>query len=490
MPGEEKTDNNKASFTAIFTQLASLAAAVDELTSTRASSRWRPRAWRCVALLLAIVLAVQAAPPARRPARRARATATQRDLVAHAARLETGFIELREWVEERARRARRAAWRRAERGSTAASPTASLVRYDAYGEMSGHQSSSRRAARRAPLRRRDLVDPAPRPGAGLREADARGRARARALARGAAGGRHRGAPARRTPRPPDVRVALPRARGHLHRGGPARVRARRAWSEIPYPTVYETVMAVQRRRRRARGRADRELARGRRWPPRSTRSRARPTDVRIAAEVIHPIHHCLIAPDGARARATSTRVISHPQAIAQCAALPARARCRAPSGVSTASTAEAVRIGRRARRALGRDRRRAWPPSSTAATVLAEGVEDHARQPDALRLAGARRRRAARPRRDQDLDRVLGLQRRVAGRARATCCASSRTASINLTKIESRPRRVRLGHYMFFADLEGPRTTPGCRRRSRRCAAGRGAARARLLRRRPRSEAA
>src|SRR3569623_1064033 len=28
--------------------------------------------------------------------------------------------------------------------------------------------------------------------------------------------------------------------------------------------------------------------------------------------------------------------------------------------------------------------------------------------------------------------------------------------SINLTKIESRPRRVRLGHYMFFADLDGP----------------------------------
>ena len=26
---------------------------------------------------------------------------------------------------------------------------------------------------------------------------------------------------------------------------------------------------------------------------------------------------------------------------------------------------------------------------------------------------------------------------------------------INLTRIESRPRRVRLGHYMFFADLDG-----------------------------------
>ena len=26
---------------------------------------------------------------------------------------------------------------------------------------------------------------------------------------------------------------------------------------------------------------------------------------------------------------------------------------------------------------------------------------------------------------------------------------------INLTRIESRPRRVQLGHYMFFADFEG-----------------------------------
>jgi len=26
---------------------------------------------------------------------------------------------------------------------------------------------------------------------------------------------------------------------------------------------------------------------------------------------------------------------------------------------------------------------------------------------------------------------------------------------VNLTRIESRPRRGRLGHYMFFCDLEG-----------------------------------
>jgi prephenate dehydratase len=31
---------------------------------------------------------------------------------------------------------------------------------------------------------------------------------------------------------------------------------------------------------------------------------------------------------------------------------------------------------------------------------------------------------------------------------------------VNLTRIESRPRRVRLGHYMFFVDLEGSATRP------------------------------
>ena len=41
-------------------------------------------------------------------------------------------------------------------------------------------------------------------------------------------------------------------------------------------------------------------------------------DVRIASEVVHPIHHCLVA---AREMAIEdvTRVVSHPQASAQCA---------------------------------------------------------------------------------------------------------------------------------------------------------------------------
>ena len=48
-----------------------------------------------------------------------------------------------------------------------------------------------------------------------------------------------------------------------------------------------------------------------------------------------------------------------------------------------------------------------------------------------------------------------GVQRRVPRRAGGRACASSRTAG-STSPASSRGRgRVRLGHYLFFADLEG-----------------------------------
>jgi prephenate dehydratase len=35
------------------------------------------------------------------------------------------------------------------------------------------------------------------------------------------------------------------------------------------------------------------------------------------------------------------------------------------------------------------------------------------------------------------------------------CLTEFASRSINLTRIESRPRRIGLGHYMFICDLEG-----------------------------------
>lgn len=67
--------------------------------------------------------------------------ASERDLVDHAARLERGFLELRDWVEDTATgiAERMAA---AEGRIDGCVTHRALVRYDAYGEMSGRQSSS------------------------------------------------------------------------------------------------------------------------------------------------------------------------------------------------------------------------------------------------------------------------------------------------------------------------------------------------------------
>ena len=63
------------------------------------------------------------------------------DLVAHASGLQTAFVELRDWVEDTARglESRMGA---AEERIDGCVAYRSLVRYDAYGEMSGRQSST------------------------------------------------------------------------------------------------------------------------------------------------------------------------------------------------------------------------------------------------------------------------------------------------------------------------------------------------------------
>ena len=65
----------------------------------------------------------------------------QRDLVAHAQRLESGFADLREWVEETMERIGQRMDVTEQRLDGCVAHTA-LVRYDAYNELSGHQSSS------------------------------------------------------------------------------------------------------------------------------------------------------------------------------------------------------------------------------------------------------------------------------------------------------------------------------------------------------------
>lgn len=113
---------------------------IDDLTTTQGIAALAAGGLALVALILAIVLGVKL--------RRLRANQlavlggdSRRDLVAHAARLETGFTDLREWVEESLANTE-TRMNAAEQRIDGCIAHAALVRYDAYNELSGAQSSS------------------------------------------------------------------------------------------------------------------------------------------------------------------------------------------------------------------------------------------------------------------------------------------------------------------------------------------------------------
>ncbi len=202
--------------------------------------------------------------------------------------------------------------------STAASPTPSLIRYDAYGEMSGHQSSTHGAARLQPHRRRRLLDPPPRPGARVREAAAR-RAWPSWSCRRRSRRRSRRRCAARRPGPEGARASrLPRSGGDLQRRGAARVRARPRRSSVPCTGVHEAVMAVQRGEvERAIVPMENSIEGGVSATLDALAGEA--DDVRIAGEVVRPIQHCLIAARRARAGRRRAGALAPAGRLAQCA---------------------------------------------------------------------------------------------------------------------------------------------------------------------------
>lgn len=174
-------------------------------------------------------------------------------------------------------------------------------------------------------------------------------------------------------------------------------------------------------------------------------------DLCISREVVLWIRHCLIASpdmteDGVR------RVYSHPQALAQCRDFLARELPHAEpvAAISTAHAVEAI-MGRRDAVAIA-PRRAA---EIHGATVLREGIEDDSRNRTRFVVLG---HKDAAPTGDDKTSIVLHLADRPGALAGALQCFAR--ASINLTKIESRPAREELGVYVFLLDFAGHRTDP------------------------------
>jgi prephenate dehydratase len=230
---------------------------------------------------------------------------------------------------------------------------------------------------------------------------------------------------------------------------------------VPYPTVHETVMAVEA------GEADRAVVPIENSLEGSVAATldtlaAEADRVRVVAEAVVPIRHALLARPGVTL-ADVRRVLSHPQALAQCARF-LREQIPLAEAAPAASTAEAVR-------AVAAERGEPWAAIGSllaaelyGCVVLAEGIEDHSdnvtRFAWIARAGAAPSGAGAGPRKtslvfwgfnDESPGALVAVLREFADRG------------INLTKIESRPRRVRLGHYMFFADLEGGQEDPPLR---------------------------
>ncbi|MDX6689093.1 MAG: prephenate dehydratase [Solirubrobacteraceae bacterium] len=175
------------------------------------------------------------------------------------------------------------------------------------------------------------------------------------------------------------------------------------------------------------------------------------TDVVITGEVVVPVSPCLIARDGV-AVADIERVLSHPQATSQCARF-LHERLPQADVMAVASTAEAVRLvvaeaapwG-----ALGTRRAAAL----YGATVLAEEVEDE--PGNATRFVWIEREEAPL---DPSAAAKTSLVFQGSGDTSpgwlVRCLSEFAFRGVNLTKIESRPQRARLGHYRFFVDCEG-----------------------------------
>jgi prephenate dehydratase len=227
---------------------------------------------------------------------------------------------------------------------------------------------------------------------------------------------------------------------------------------VALPTIYDTVMAVHER---AVERALVPIENSLEGSVNATLDALaiETEDVCIVGELVHPIRHCLIARTAMALEQIRT-VVSIPQATAQCGRF-IRTRLPQATVLAASSTADAVRFVSES------DDTVAALGNRLAATlydceVLHADVED---------LAGNETRFVWLAPRGADVGQhgpwktsivFWGVGDDAPGWL-VRCLSEFAFRGVNLTMIESRPRKRGLGHYMFFADLEGRESDPPVR---------------------------
>jgi prephenate dehydratase len=222
---------------------------------------------------------------------------------------------------------------------------------------------------------------------------------------------------------------------------------------VPFASIHETVMSVDT------GGIDRALV-----PIENSLEGGIPAtldalavdagDVSIVGEAVLVIRNCLMARDDLALDAIAV-VVSHPQPLGQCARF-LRAELPQAEVRAAASTAEAARTI-----AATDERWAALGPRSAAerygCRVLREGVDD---DPDNATRFVWLGREGTEPVGAEAADAwKTSVVFAGAGDLQpgwlVRCLSEFAFRGVNLTKIESRPRRGRLGHYLFHVDMDG-----------------------------------
>ena len=222
---------------------------------------------------------------------------------------------------------------------------------------------------------------------------------------------------------------------------------------IPCATNHEVVLAVQE------GAADRALA-----PLENSLGGGvdetldaltfEAPDVVIVGELVRPVHHCLIAAAG-----TSTEglrlVLSHPQGFAQCASslrrLAPAARLEAVTSTALAAERAAAEVG------VGAVASRT-AAERFGATMLEADIED--RPGNATRFVWLAPRSSPPDGPPSKSSVVFHGAGDASPGWLARCLEELASRDVNLTRIESRPLRSQLGHYLFHVDVDGGAQEP------------------------------
>ncbi|MBX3085680.1 MAG: prephenate dehydratase [Anaerolineae bacterium] len=177
-------------------------------------------------------------------------------------------------------------------------------------------------------------------------------------------------------------------------------------------------------------------------------------DLRVQAEVILHVHHALLAAPGTKLADVKV-ARSHPQALAQCEQFLARRGIKPLAHYDTAGSAQdlaqepqpgtAAIASKLAGKLYGLD-------------VLEQGIEDEPQNYTRMFVVGE----GDPPLAKKNKTSVVFVVRDQAG-ALYRALGEFASRGINMTKIESKPRRNKPWQYYFFVDFDGHVDDPDCK---------------------------